>query len=316
MKLNKNWNRIRGFYQVANAGSFSEAGRSLSISQSSVSRLVSNLEEALGVKLFHRCHHGVKLTNQGRVLFDVAHRMFSEFEKTTNKLCEDDREVRGELKIAIEPALGSNWFLNLLPEFFSLYPNIKLSVLEIHESLNFTGIDIVIGFSRHSIPKFLKRRIGKFNFGLYASSGYLNNHGAPVETSDLSQHKLIVMGTDPHNLSKDTEWVLDVGSDGEGKKEPSMMVGTADDLFIMGNAGLGIIPFAEESSSLSGSNLTRVLPEISGPIEEIICHYPGYLENSGRLTTLLEFLDSVQAKELLPVKVTKELDTDSQNLPF
>ena len=66
------WDKLRVFHEVAEAGSFTHAGERLKLTQSSVSRQVSSLEEALGVPLFHRHARGLKLTEQGETLYKTA----------------------------------------------------------------------------------------------------------------------------------------------------------------------------------------------------------------------------------------------------
>ena len=71
------WDKLRIFHAVADAGSFTRAGEGLNLSQSAVSRQISTLEESLQVKLFHRHARGLKLTEQGEELFLTAHEVFA-----------------------------------------------------------------------------------------------------------------------------------------------------------------------------------------------------------------------------------------------
>ena len=66
------WDKIRIFHAVAKAGSFTGAGEDLNLSQSSVSRQISTLEDSLGVTLFHRHARGLILTEQGEILQKAA----------------------------------------------------------------------------------------------------------------------------------------------------------------------------------------------------------------------------------------------------
>ena len=71
------WDKLRVFHAVAEAGSFTHAGESLNISQSAVSRQISELEESLSVPLFHRHARGLILTEQGELLFRTAREVFA-----------------------------------------------------------------------------------------------------------------------------------------------------------------------------------------------------------------------------------------------
>ena len=71
------WDKLRIFHAVAEAGSFTHAGEVLNLSQSAVSRQISSLEESLNVALFHRHARGLILTEQGELLYRTAHEVFS-----------------------------------------------------------------------------------------------------------------------------------------------------------------------------------------------------------------------------------------------
>ena len=71
------WDKLRIFQAVADAGSFTHAGEALKLSQSAISRQIGALEEQLGVMLFHRHARGLILTEQGELLYRTARDMAS-----------------------------------------------------------------------------------------------------------------------------------------------------------------------------------------------------------------------------------------------
>ena len=84
-----NWEKIKIFYQVARAGSITNASKCMNINQSSLSRSVAHLEHELKLKLFHRIPHGIELTQQGKMLFKVAQKMAFEAEAVETIFAED-----------------------------------------------------------------------------------------------------------------------------------------------------------------------------------------------------------------------------------
>ena len=74
---NFDWDKLRIFHAVAEAGSFTHAGHELGLSQSAVSRQISALESELAVTLFHRHARGLILTEQGEMLYRTAHDVFT-----------------------------------------------------------------------------------------------------------------------------------------------------------------------------------------------------------------------------------------------
>ena len=91
------WDKLRIFHAVAEAGSFTHAGEKLNLSQSAVSRQISALESSLKVLLFHRHARGLVLTEQGDVLYRTAHEVFGKLAMTGALLTESKERPRGEL---------------------------------------------------------------------------------------------------------------------------------------------------------------------------------------------------------------------------
>src|SRR5512147_1411095 len=103
------WDKLRVFHAVAEAGSFTHAGESLNLSQSAVSRQISALEEALAVPLFHRHARGLILTEQGELLYRTAHEVFGKLEAVRTKLTDSRERPNGELKVSTTPRIGVHW---------------------------------------------------------------------------------------------------------------------------------------------------------------------------------------------------------------
>src|SRR6267154_2223314 len=87
------WDKLRVFLSVAEAGSFTHAGEGLSLSQSAVSRQISALEDSLTVPLFHRHARGLILTEQGELLFRTAKEIFAKLAMTEAMLNDDELDL-------------------------------------------------------------------------------------------------------------------------------------------------------------------------------------------------------------------------------
>src|SRR3546814_13464919 len=85
------WDKLRIFHAVAEAGSFTHAGDSLHLSQSAVSRQISSLEESLNVRLFHRHARGLILTEQGELLYRTVHDVFAKLTMVEAQRSEERR---------------------------------------------------------------------------------------------------------------------------------------------------------------------------------------------------------------------------------
>ena len=111
------WDKIRIFYTVAEAGSFTRAGDDLGLSQSAVSRQISALERELKAPLFHRHARGLILTEQGELLYRTAHDVFMKLEAARAKLTDSREKPHGELKVTTTPGIGIHWLTPRLGEF-------------------------------------------------------------------------------------------------------------------------------------------------------------------------------------------------------
>ena len=83
------WDKLRVFHAVAEAGSFTHAGETLNLSQSAVSRQIGHLEENLKVPLFHRHARGLILTEQGETLYETAHAVFAQLARVQTQMAEN-----------------------------------------------------------------------------------------------------------------------------------------------------------------------------------------------------------------------------------
>src|SRR5258706_11058819 len=89
------WDKLRIFHAVAEAGSFTHAGEALNLSQSAVSRQISALEESVSVPLFHRHARGLILTEQGELLYRTAHEVFAKLAMAEAQLSESKDRPKG-----------------------------------------------------------------------------------------------------------------------------------------------------------------------------------------------------------------------------
>src|SRR5690606_2082719 len=111
------WDKLRIFHAVAEAGSFTHAGDTLNLSQSAVSRQIQALEESLGVPLFHRHARGLILTEPGELLYRNVREVFAKLAMTEAMLIESKERPKGPLKITTTVAFGSTWLTPQMKEF-------------------------------------------------------------------------------------------------------------------------------------------------------------------------------------------------------
>lgn len=122
--------QLRGFYYVAQLGSMGQAAKVMHRSQSSVSRLIKQLEQSLDVELFSRVQKGVVLTNEGTELFTQTVAIFERIRSIHSELGHAAQEPAGPVSFQASHAAFTRFIAPLLPELYKTYPQLKLNILE------------------------------------------------------------------------------------------------------------------------------------------------------------------------------------------
>src|SRR6266849_4158131 len=175
------WDKLRIFQAVADAGSFTHAGETLKLSQSAISRQIGALEEQLGVMLFHRHARGLILTEQGELLYRTARDMAGKVNTAEALLRANQDKPAGRLKIHATVGFGSTWLTAQMHEFITMYPDIDVSlVLSDNElDLGMREADVAIRMMMPRQPGLVQRHLLTVRSHVYASHGYIQKYGKP-----------------------------------------------------------------------------------------------------------------------------------------
>lgn len=144
---------LESFIQVAELGSFTKAAKRLGYTQSTVSFQIRQLEEELGVPLFERIHHTVKLTAKGRSVQRLAHEMLQAAEDM-KRTAGESRCLKGTIRAAMAASLCTQLFCHDFTSFRQRYPDISLTVTtgtteEMFRMLNQNEVDLVYTLDNH-----------------------------------------------------------------------------------------------------------------------------------------------------------------------
>jgi len=287
------WDKLRIFHAVAEAGSFTHAGETLNLSQSAVSRQISSLEESLNVALFHRHARGLILTEQGELLYRTAHEVFSKLAMAEAQLTESKDKPKGQLKVTATQAFGSSWLTPVLGEFIELYPDVQVDlVLEDRElDLSMREADVAIRMAPPRQPELIQRHLMTVHLNVYASPAYIKRHGIPKSPEELDNHRVIVYGDDTTKPPvQDIDWLLRAGGKRESnQRRPILKVNSVYAILRAVQSGLGLASLPEYMAQESTS-LVRILPELQGPRIDSYFVYPEELRSSKRIQVFRDFL--------------------------
>lgn len=285
------WDKLRIFHTVAEAGSFTHAGERLHLTQSSVSRQISALEESLGVPLFHRHARGLKLTEQGETLYRTAQDLALRVADAETAITESMERPRGPLRITTTVALGSMWLTERLNDFVEMYPEIEVSLIVREDALNLSmrQADVAIRLERPEQPDLIQRPLFKMRHGAYASPNYLERYGMPHTLGDLSSHRLIAYDETYHSAVTDLNWLLRAGLESGPWRHPVIWINNIYGMFRACAAGMGIASLPDYMGGMM-RGLLPVLPEHEGPEYQAYFVYPEELRNSRRIAVFRDFL--------------------------
>ena len=181
---------LRSFITVVEVGSFIGAAQLLEASTAAVSRRVSALETALGVKLLNRTTRQLDLTEAGRAFYADVVNIFLSLEEAEEKIRCGSETIKGTLRIAAPLSFGIQCLSPALGSFMRRYPELKVQLIldDRLTDLVSEGIDLAIRIGSLKDSTLVATHIGDINRIFCASSDYLDKRGEPKTLSDLSQH--------------------------------------------------------------------------------------------------------------------------------
>lgn len=282
------WDKLRIFHAVADAGSLTHAGDTLHLSQSAVSRQIRALEESLNVTLFHRHARGLILTEQGELLFDATSAMAKRLEAAAARIRDSEDEVFGELRVTSTIGLGTMWLAPRLTRLYAKYPALKIDLMleERVLDLPMREADVAIRMKEPSQADLIRKRLMTIRMQLYATPTYLEQHGTPQTMGDFSRHRLICQHAGTPQVSAGAALVAELMA----HDIPSTL--TVNNYFgvmqgVLNNLGIGVLP---DYLAAEFPHLVRVLPEVSSNDVPVFLAYPEELRHSKRVAAFRDFI--------------------------
>ncbi|WP_072791663.1 LysR family transcriptional regulator [Cognatishimia maritima] len=282
------WDKLRIFHAVADAGSLTHAGDTLHLSQSAVSRQVRALEESLNTTLFHRHARGLILTEQGELLFEATRSMSKRLDAAAARIRDSEEEVFGELRVTTTLGFGTLWLAPRLNKLYAQHPdlNIDLMLEEKVLDLPMREADAAIRMKEPSQADLIRKRLMSVRIRLFATPAYIEQHGTPESMEDLSDHRLIYQRTES----------IQVGASSSLTSElltydiPSRL--TVNNYFgvlqtVLNDLGIGVLPdyVVEEYP-----HLVRILPDVESDEVPVYLAYPEELRHSKRIQAFRDFV--------------------------
>ncbi|TCM86503.1 LysR family transcriptional regulator [Rhodovulum steppense] len=296
------WDKLRIFHAVADAGSLTHAGETLHLSQSAVSRQIRALEDSLGSTLFHRHARGLILTEQGELLFDATTAMSKRLEAAAARIRDSVEEVFGELRVTTTTGFGSLWLAKRLPILYERYPELRIDLMLSEQVLDLPmrEADVAIRMKEPSQADLIRLRLMSVRMQLYAVQPYLDAQGTPTSLDDLGEHRLICQNTTTAQVSAGARLVQELMTH---KIRSTLTVNNYFGVLqtVLNGLGIGVLP---DYVTEDHPQLVRVLPNIESSEVPVFLAYPEELRASRRIAAFREFIT-----EQITEKRQREKDT-------
>ncbi len=282
------WDKLRIFHAVADAGSLTHAGEQLHLSQSAVSRQIRALEESLNATLFHRHARGLILTEQGELLFDATRAMMKRLDAATARIRDSEEEVFGDLRVTTTTGFGTLWLAPRLPKLYEKYPDLKIDLMleERVLDLPMREADVAIRMKEPSQADLIRKRLMSVHMCLYATQSYLEVHGEPTSLDDMNAHRLICQNPRSAQVGAGAMLVNELMTN-----DISSLL-TVNNYFgvlqgVLHNLGIGVLP---DYLTRDFPQLVRVLPEVQSVEVPVFLAYPEELRHSKRIAAFRDFV--------------------------
>jgi DNA-binding transcriptional LysR family regulator len=282
------WDKLRIFHAVADAGSLTHAGELLHLSQSAVSRQIRALEESLNVVLFHRHARGLILTEQGELLFEATKSIARKLDSAEARLRDSKDEVFGDLRVTTTLGFGTLWLAPRLSRLYQLYPHLKIDLIleERVLDLPMREADVAIRMKEPSQADLVRRRLMDVKIKLYASREYLDQHGTPASTDDMAAHRLITQRASDPQVTAGADFVEQFVS---AERMSHLTVNNYFGILqaVLHGLGIGALP---DYTAIDNPNLINVLPEMESRPIPVYLAYPEELRHSKRVAAFRDFV--------------------------
>ena len=287
------WDKLKIFHAVAEAGSFTSATINLNLSQSAISRQIQALEQDLKVQLFERHARGLTLTQHGEYVFKTAHEVISKLKEVETTLIDQKSKPSGKITITTVRSFGTHWLTPRIQDFMKLNPEIEVELIFDDKELDLSTrqADIGIFMRRPKQLNYIQRKLMDINYHIYGSNKYLEQYGIPKTVNDLNKHRFISFGRGAPSPVFNPDWAMKLGMKDNKKRKSVMKVNSVMGLLLAVESGVGLAALPDYLVFQS-RNLIKVLPNTEGPITEAHFVFPQSLKNVARVQAFRNFLYS------------------------
>ncbi len=250
------------FVEVVKAHSFRGASRATGVPNATLSRRISLLEKAIGLRLLHRTTRKLELTEAGRIYYERSRRIVEEARLAHEELGDMLARPSGLLRVSLPVDFATSWLTPLIAGFARLYPDIHFDMDLTPRRVDLVSepFDLAIRMGEPDPSHLIARPLARLRPRLFASPAYLEDKGEPGDATDLARHECLAMAT------SDT-WRLNRGARtveiAVGRRFRLNSIGMIAGLATLG-MGIALVPDEIVADELANGQLRPILPEWRG----------------------------------------------------
>ncbi len=253
------------FVEVVKAKGFRHAAEAVGIPNSTVSRRISALEKAIGLRLLHRTTRKIELTEAGQIYFERCKRIVDEAKLAHEQLGEMLAQPSGVLRASLPVDFANIYLAPLIAEFARRYPRITFDFDLTPRLVDLVSepFDVAIRMGKPPDSNLIARQLANLSCHLYASPHYLEHSGEPGHPSDLAQHECLGFRTAKANV-----WTLhNAGESVEVAVSGRFQLNSVGLIRRLATLDLGISVLPEKivAEDVAQGRLRRILPDWEGP---------------------------------------------------
>jgi len=279
------------FHCVVKHSSYAKAAEELSLSPSGVSRIVSRLEERLGVRLLQRTTRKLSLTEEGAGFHARTAQILLDLMEAEAQVQHTVLRPRGNLRLTTSVAFGQRYIVPLIPELMREFPELSLNLLLTDRFVDLIdeGVDLAIRIGTLGDSRLVARRLCINHRVLVASQRYLDRQGTPSTPEELSQHECLVFT----GFSRPREWRL-LGPGGPVTSSISGRLSSNNVDVLMNSAinglGIAVAPTLSVAPALLRGDLVRVLTDHEFEPSAVFAIYPSNRQLPSKVRAVVDVL--------------------------
>jgi DNA-binding transcriptional LysR family regulator len=309
---------MRAFVRSVELGGFSAASRDLDLTPSALSKLVTRMEDRLGVRLMNRTTRKLALTAEGEAYFASAKRILTDIEEAEAEVTRFSAQPKGLLRINVGVAFAMHQLVKALPRFLERYPDIELEITVTDRVVDLIeeGADVAIRTGNLRDSSLIAKKICDLHRVICASPAYLKKHGVPKSPEDLSHHNCVSISGAPQLR----RWPFDTVDTSNGQNgirsvdvTGNVSANNAETLLQLAATGVGIIRLSDVivAESIRAGSLVPLLMDVHHveplPLSAV---YPHGKHKSPRVAAFVSFM--VETFSNAPWREDKKTDVKNK----